>query len=137
MQRKNIPDLSFEFALNQINLTLINDISDYKGVTLSAHELTVKLNKYDATNKFNPKSIDIDISLQNYGLWVVQKCEDTGEIDYSPFMQKLLKQQEDEQKESNMQIQVLEEQPQQPPVDGNESDSFVDCRDEEESKEQS
>ena len=104
MQRKNIPDLSFEFALNQINLTLINDISDYKGVTLSAHELTVKLNKYDATNKFNPKSIDIDISLQNYGLWVVQKCEETGAIDYSPFMQKLLKQQEDEQEDSNVQI---------------------------------
>ena len=92
LQRKNIPDLSFEFELNSINLTLINDISDYKGITLSAQKLALNLKKYDSTNKYNPKSIELDISLLNYGLWVVQKTQNTREIDYSPFMQKLLKQ---------------------------------------------
>lgn len=71
VSRKNIPDVSFEFVLNAINLTLVNDIAEHKGVTLSAHDLFVKLNKYDATNKYNPKTIDIDIALQNYGIWVV------------------------------------------------------------------
>ena len=75
--RANIPDVSFELVLNAINLTLIDDIEHYKGVTLSAHDLFVKLNKYDTTNKYNPKSIDIDIALQNYGIWVVQKSEGT------------------------------------------------------------
>lgn len=90
-QRKNIPDVSFEFALNSINLTLINDFTDYKGVTLAAQNLSLNLNKYDTTNKYNPKSIEIDIALQNYGLWVVYKKPNSREIDYSPFMQKLLK----------------------------------------------
>ena len=54
-------------------MTLINDISDYKGVTLTAQDLCLRLNKYDGTNKFTAKTIDIDLALQDFGLWVVYK----------------------------------------------------------------
>ena len=74
-----------------MNLTLVNDIHDYAGVTLQAQDFYVKVNKYDETNKYNSKTIDIDVILENYGLWVVYKNEESNEIDYSPFMQKLSK----------------------------------------------
>jgi hypothetical protein len=37
----NIPDITFEFALSEVYLTLVNDIHDHKGVTLSAENLAV------------------------------------------------------------------------------------------------
>lgn len=39
--RQNIPDVTFNFELGMFSLTLVNDINDYRGVTLSAQGLNV------------------------------------------------------------------------------------------------
>ena len=72
--------------MSKINLTLVNDLREHKGVTLSAQDFGIQLNQYDATNKYNAHSVDIDIALQNYGIWNVKKSETDGNIDHSPFL---------------------------------------------------
>ena len=69
--RANVPDLTFNLKLDQINLTLVNDIDDYKGVTLSASDLKVKYCQFDGTNKYQPKVSAIDLDLESYGVTVV------------------------------------------------------------------
>ena len=39
-------------------------------MTLQAQDFYVKVNLYDETNQYNPKKLDLDIMLENYGLWV-------------------------------------------------------------------
>lgn len=66
-------DITFEFHLKHFNLNLVNDAVEYRGVSLSAENLSVGFNKYDETNKYNPKTVDLDIGLGNYGLYVIFK----------------------------------------------------------------
>ena len=73
IERKDIPDVSFSLELGRIYLTLISDFQEHRGLTLSSEDLTVGLRQFDATNKFNRHSMEVDIALQNYGLWVVNK----------------------------------------------------------------
>ena len=69
-ERANIPDITFEFTLDQSSLTLVNNMQEYKGVTLQTQEFRIGLNMYDGTNKFNKKTMDVNLSLMNYSLWV-------------------------------------------------------------------
>ena len=34
VERANVPDVTFSFCLNQSSLTLVNNMQEYKGVTL-------------------------------------------------------------------------------------------------------
>ena len=76
--------------LNQINLTLVNDFKEYKGVTLSARDFKIGMRSFDGTNKYNAYATKLDVDLQTYGLWCVHKNQQSGLVDHSPFMQKLL-----------------------------------------------
>ena len=42
--RANVPDLTFNLDLGQINLTLVNDVAEFKGVSLSATDFKVAFN---------------------------------------------------------------------------------------------
>lgn len=64
-------------------------MQDYHGVTLAAKDFCVKLNSYDGTNAYNPNTMDAKVSLQNFNLWVIYRDENTGLINYSPFVQQL------------------------------------------------
>jgi len=61
--RKNIPDITFEFALEKVELTLVNDIQEHRGVTLCAEKLSVIFTTFDGTNKYNKRTIDMNIGL--------------------------------------------------------------------------
>ena len=84
--RKNVPDLTFDLQLNQINLTLVNNIEEFKGVTLEARNFKVSLKNYDGTNKYNAYTTQLDVVLPTYGLNVVHKDPQTAEISSSPFL---------------------------------------------------
>lgn len=92
-ERANIPDITFAFTLDQSNLTLVNNMQEYKGVTLQTREFKIGVNMYDVTNKYNKKSMDVNLSLMDYSLWVNYMDEVAGYVDYSPFMKKLDKDQ--------------------------------------------
>lgn len=89
IDRANIPDISLAFMLDQTSFTLVNNMEEYKGVTLQTQELKVFINQYDGENKYNKKTIDVDLSLQRYGIWVNYMDEVNKEIDFSPFMQRI------------------------------------------------
>jgi len=112
--------MNFNFTLNQTSLTLVNNLTDFKGVTLQTQDLKVSLKMYDGTNKYNKKTLDADLMLMTYGLWVNFKDESTGQIDYSPFMQKLAK----------LELTGPSSKPEASPK-VEEDDEFFDCADEE------
>ena len=62
-------------------------------MTLQTREFKIGVNMYDATNKYNKKSMDVNLSLMDYSLWVNYMDEVAGYVDYSPFMKKLDKDQ--------------------------------------------
>ena len=80
--RQGVPDLTFSFNLNQLRLTLIDNVQNYKGVTIGAQDLSVAVSMFDTTNKYNAKAVALDVNLQDLGLWVVQKSPTSGEIDH-------------------------------------------------------
>ena len=84
--RKDVPDLTFNLKLDQINLTLVNDLREYKGVTLFSRDFAIQMNQYDGTNKYNAYASKMTVDLKDYGLWVVQKNQQSGQIDQSPFI---------------------------------------------------
>lgn len=86
IERANIPDISVDFTLNQTSFTLVNNMQDYKGVTLQTQELKVGVNQYDGTNKYNKFSMDVNISLLSYGISGNFMDKTKGIVEYSPFM---------------------------------------------------
>lgn len=68
--------MTLDFVLNKLNLTLVNDMNDYNGVTLSATDFNLKMNMYDGTNKYNENTLNLDVNLTNYGLWVVSRVQE-------------------------------------------------------------
>ena len=51
-------------------------------MTIGAQDLSVAVNMFDGTNKYNAKALDLHVNLQDLGLWVVQKSTTSGEIDH-------------------------------------------------------
>lgn len=81
-----MPDLTFDLQLNKINLTLVNNFQEFKGVTLAARDFKVGVKTYDGTNKYNAYTTKLSVDLQTYGLNVVHKDPQTAEISSSPFL---------------------------------------------------
>lgn len=81
-----MPDLTFDLQLNTINLTLVNNFQEFKGVTLAARDFKVGVKTYDGTNKYNAYTTKLSVDLQTYGLNVVHKDPQTAEISSSPFL---------------------------------------------------
>ena len=57
-----------------------------KGVMLQVQELGVSMNQYDATNKYNKKSIDADLKLTQYDLWVSHIDQELNQPNYFHLM---------------------------------------------------
>ena len=58
-----MPDLTFNLKLDQINLTLVNDLREYKGVKLASRDFAVQINQYDGTNKYNAYATKMTVDL--------------------------------------------------------------------------
>ena len=87
VERKQIPNIVLKFKMNELKLTLINNVETYKGLMLQSRNIQVDLVLYDSSNKYNKRSMEMSFRNASYGVWVVEKNQETRRIESSPFMQ--------------------------------------------------
>ena len=76
--------------MKELKLTLINNVEDYKGLMLQSRNIAIDLNLYDSSNKYNKRSMEMEFKNESYGVWVVEKNQESRRIESSPFMQQLM-----------------------------------------------
>ena len=75
--------------MKELKLTLIDNVDDYKGLMLYSKQIEVDVRLFDASNKYNTRSMELAFSNESYGVFVVEKNQETRRIDSSPFVQQL------------------------------------------------
>ena len=90
VERRQIPNIVLKFKMNELKLTLLSNVDDYKGLMLQSRNIQVDLLLYDSSNKYNKRSMELSFKNASYGVWVVEKNHETRRIESSPFMQQLM-----------------------------------------------
>ena len=73
--------------MKELKLTLITDVEEYKGLMLNSKNIVVDFYQYDASNKYNSRSIELSFKNESYGVEVVEKNQMSKRVETSPFMQ--------------------------------------------------
>ena len=87
--RKQIPNIAVRFEMKELKLTLLDNVDDYKGLMLYSKQIEVDVRLFDASNKYNKRSMELVFDNESYGVFVVEKNQATRRIDSSPFVQLL------------------------------------------------
>ena len=97
-ERKQIPNIVVRFAMKELKLTFINNVDDYNGLMLYSRQIAVNLCLFDSSNKYNKRSMELEFNNESYGVFCVEKNQETRRIESSPFMQQLTNDDDDSRK---------------------------------------
>ena len=84
---KLIPTVKVVFKLEEFSLTIVNDYNLFQGIQLFSKGISVETRLFDGSNKYNPKTMEVDVEQENLGVWVVERKGSTNEILHSPLFQ--------------------------------------------------
>lgn len=70
---QQVPKMKLNFQLAEFKVTLQND--KLNGMQTYSHGFAVSLLIFDATNKYNRHTVEVDLSLASFGVDIVKKAD--------------------------------------------------------------